>query len=57
MILRGPTWIWLDGPFPDSTLRGNAELGNINQVEVALVIYYSWLGNNRRENAVVSVSE
>ena len=25
--------------FPDSTLRGNAELGDYNQVAVALVIY------------------
>ena len=25
--------------FPDSTLRSNAELGDNNQVEVALVIY------------------
>ena len=33
--------------FPDSTLRGNAELGDNNQVAVALV----WLGNNRRETA------
>ena len=27
-----------DGRFPDSTLRGNAELGDNNQVQVALVI-------------------
>ena len=27
--------------FPDSTLRGNAELGDNNQVKVALVIYLS----------------
>ena len=39
MILSGPTRIWLEGPFPDSTLRGNAELGDNNQVQVALVVY------------------
>ena len=41
MILSGPTTIWLEGPFPDSTLRGNAELGDNNQVADALVIYLS----------------
>ena len=30
--------------FPDSTLRGNAELGDNNQVAVELVIYLFWLG-------------
>ena len=35
--------------FPDSTLHGNAELGDNNQVSVALVIYLFWLGSNRRE--------
>ena len=38
--------------FPNSTLRGNAELGDNNEVEVALVIYLFWLGNNRWEYAV-----
>ena len=38
-ILSGPTRIRLEGPFPDSTLCGNEELGDNNQVEVALVIY------------------
>ena len=38
MILSGPTYIRLEGPFPDSTLWGNAELGDNNQIAVALVI-------------------
>ena len=29
----------IDGCFPDSTFRGNAELGDNNQIQVALVIY------------------
>ena len=32
--------------FPDSTLRSNGELGDNNQVQVALVIHLFWLGNN-----------
>ena len=36
-ILSGPTRIWLEGPIPDSTCRGDAEAGNNNQVQVALV--------------------
>ena len=35
----------LHDKFPDSTLHGNAELGDNNQVAVALVIYLFWLGN------------
>ena len=49
MILSGPKRIRLEGPFPDSTLRGN-------QVQVALVIYLFWLGNNRRETDVACVN-
>ena len=41
MVLSGPTRIRLEGPFSDSTLRGNVELGDNNQVEVALVMYFS----------------
>ena len=29
-----------DSRFPDSTLRGNTELGDNNQVQVALVVIY-----------------
>ena len=32
MILRGPTWIRLEGPFPDLILMGN------DQIAVALVL-------------------
>ena len=35
--------------FPDSRLRGDAEQGDNNQVPVALVLYLSNRGNNRRE--------
>ena len=38
-----PSWAGTQ-MFPDSKLRGNAELGDNNQVEVALVIYLFWLG-------------
>ena len=36
-ILSGPTRIRLEGPFPDSTRRGDVEAGNNNQIQVALV--------------------
>ena len=39
MILSGPMRIRLEGPFPGSTLCGNAELGDNNQVQVALDIF------------------
>ena len=42
--------------FPNSTLCGNAELGENNQVQVALVIYLFWLGNNRRETDVACMN-
>ena len=36
-ILSGPTRIGLEGPFPDSTRRGDAEAWDNNQIQVALV--------------------
>ena len=58
-----PVWVslplakWrhlLNRHFPDSTLRGNAELGDNNQVQVALVIYLCLSGeNNRREQMLI----
>ena len=36
-IISGPVRIRLKGPFPDSTLRDDAEQGDNNQVQVALV--------------------
>ena len=40
-----PFCLWVDNKeFPDSTLCGNAELGDNNQVAVAHVIYLFWLG-------------
>ena len=45
-----------EGDFPDSTLRGNAEFGDNNQVAVALVIYlFLARKNNRRENWLVGL--
>ena len=38
-----------DHIFPDSTLRGVAEQGDNKQVQVALVLYLSNRGKNRRE--------
>ena len=38
--------------FPDSTLSGNGELGDNNQVQVALVFIPLDRGNNRRELVV-----
>ena len=38
MNLSGRKRIRLEGPFPCSTLCGNAELGDNNQVQVALVL-------------------
>ena len=38
--------------FPDSTQRGNAELGDNNQIAVALVLYLSGRENKRREKVV-----
>ena len=43
--------------FPDSTLRGDAEQGDNNQVQVALVLYLSNRGNNRREAVVAGLGE
>ena len=37
------------GNLPDSTLCGNGELGDNNQVQVALVLYLLDRENNRRE--------
>ena len=42
--------------FPDSTLRGDAEQGDNNQVQVALALYLLDRENNRRE-AVVGLGE
>ena len=42
----------LEASFPDSTLRGDAEQGDNNQIQVALVLYLSNRGNNRREAVV-----
>ena len=42
----------VDSIFPDSTRRGDAEAGDNNQVQVALVLYLSNRENNRRETAV-----
>ena len=39
----------VDSIFPDSTRRGDAEAGDNNQVQVALVFYLSNRENNRRE--------
>ena len=35
--------------FPNSTRRGDAEAGDNNQIQVALVLYLSNRGNNRQE--------
>ena len=43
--------IRVDTKFPDSTLRGNAELGDNNQVQVALDTFLA-RENNRREAVV-----
>ena len=40
--------------FPDSTLRGNAEFGDSNQVEVALVMYLSGQGIISGKNTVAA---
>ena len=42
--------------FPDSTLRGNGELGDNNKVQVTQVLYLLDRENNRRE-AVVGLGE
>ena len=49
MILSGPTWIWLKGPFCDSTLRGSDKLGDNNQVAVELVFLKKALSFEARE--------
>ena len=39
-VLSGTTRIRLEGPFPDSTRRGDAKAGDNNQIQVALVFQY-----------------
>ena len=42
--------------FPNSTLRGNAELGDKNQAQVALVLYLLDRERNRRKLLLVWVN-
>ena len=56
MILSGSTRIRLEGPFPDSTLHGDAQQGDNNQVQVALVLYLT-VRERCRQEAVVGLGE
>ena len=52
-ILSGPTKIRLEGPFPDSTLRDNEELGDNKQVQVCL-LYTSPSPRDRQKSRMPS---